>query len=60
MEAVIQVHRDGEGRLVGTLECSASGRQSFTGLMELVGLLEQGLEAGKDPTPFSEQDPARQ
>lgn len=54
MRAVIEVERDGEGRLVGALDCSGSGRRRFSGLMELVGLLEDGLEVGGEPPAVSE------
>lgn len=56
MRAVIEVERDGEGRLVGALDCPGPGRQRFTGLMELVGLLEDGLEAAGEPPIASEGD----
>lgn len=56
MRAVIEVERDGEGRLVGALDCSGPGRQRFTGLMELVGLLEDGLEADGEASTVSEDD----
>lgn len=45
MRAVIEVERDSEGRLVGTIDGPGQTEQGFVGLMELVGLLEQGLEA---------------
>ncbi len=57
MRAVIEIERDGEGRLVGALDCSGPGRQRFTGLMELVGLLEDGMEAAGEPPTVSEGEP---
>ncbi len=54
MRAVIEVERDGEGRLVGVLDCSGPGRRRFVGLMELVGLLEDGLETAGEPPIASE------
>ena len=56
MRAVIEVERDGEGRLVGALDCAGPGRQRFTGLMELVSLLEDGLEAAGEPPTVPEGD----
>jgi len=56
MRALIEVERDGEGRLVGALDSSGPGRQRFTGLMELVGLLEDGLEAEAGQTTVSDGD----
>lgn len=56
MRAEIEVERDVEGRLVGVIDCSGPGRQRFTGLMELVGLLEDGLEAEGGPPTVSEGD----
>jgi hypothetical protein len=47
MRAVIDVARDPEGRLVGELDCRGAGSRPFTGLMELVGLIEDGLEADR-------------
>lgn len=47
MRAVIEVERDDGGRLVGELDCTGTGRHPFTGLMELVGLIEDGLEADR-------------
>ncbi len=52
MRAVIEVECDDGGRLVGELDCTGRGRRPFTGLMELVGLIEDGLEADRvDPPP---------
>ena len=51
------VERDGEGRLVGALDCAGPGRQRFTGLMELVGLLEDGLEADGESSTVPDQHP---
>ena len=45
MRAVIDVARDREGRLVGDVKCSGCERRAFIGLMELVGLIEDGLDA---------------
>lgn len=56
MRAVIEVERDGEGRLVGALDCSGPGSRRFIGLMELVGLLEDGLEAAGEPPAMPEGD----
>lgn len=44
MRAVIDVARDPEGRLVGELDCPGAGSRPFSGLMELVGLIEDGLQ----------------
>lgn len=56
MRAVIEVERDGEGRLAGVLDCSGAGRRRFIGLMELVGLLEDALEADPAPPAMPEGD----
>ncbi len=56
MRAVIEVERDGEGRLAGVLDCPGPGRRRFTGLMELVGLLEDALETAGEPPTVSEGD----
>lgn len=56
MRAVIEVERAGEGRLVGALDCSGPGRQRFSGLMELVALLEDGLDAAGETAAAPEGD----
>ena len=56
MRAVIDVARDPEGRLVGELDCRGAGSRPFTGLMELVGLLEDALETAGEPPTVSEGD----
>lgn len=47
MQATIEVERDEGGRLVGELDCTSNGRHPFIGLMELVGLIEDGLDADR-------------
>lgn len=47
MRAVIEVARDREGRLVGEVDYAPVGRRPFTGLMELVGVLEDALETDR-------------
>lgn len=59
MLAHIEVQRDGDGRLVGTLEYPDSVRRVFTGLMELVGLIDQGLEAQAPHTGSAGSGPER-
>ncbi len=43
MRAEVEVRRDEQGRLVGEIHFGATDRQSFIGVVELVGLIERGL-----------------
>ena len=45
MRAEIEVHRDHEGRLAGELHVGDQRPRTFTGVMELVGLIERSLGA---------------
>ena len=47
MQATIEVKRDGGGRLVGELDCTSSSRNPFIGLLELAGLIEDGMDVDR-------------
>jgi len=57
VRAIVDVERDDVGRLVGKVTCPGAGSGSFCGLVELVGLIEAGLddEDGERAAPGSNE-----